>query len=501
MKQFKIILFLVLLVSLYSCSDDFLDKNPLAQPSSEILYTTPDGIEELTNAVYAQMRSPELSQFGWFVGKEVGSDDTNPGSNAGDAAAVIEENFSNFDYLTTQPFLYGFWRGNYTLIARANLVVEHAPNVEFSDDALKSRLIAESKFLRALAYFNLVRGWGGVPLITKVPENPEKASNVVPRSTKEEIYVFLEEQLSNIIDDLPNKSEYPQSEAGRITKGAAQTLLAQVYLYQKKYDECLEQSLAVINSGEYQLFDSYVKISNPNYENGAGSIFEVQYTYRSENDLPNAWQLFQGVRGTGSGYGFFSPSADLADSYDMEDPRREYNIYFEGEPWPYSGETDFEWAAGTDPRANQKTMLPRPFPPGFAAHSPLNRTVLRYADVLLMAAECENELGNTGQALEYLEMIRSRAREGHDILPEITANDPIELRHLIWEERRWELALEGYRAYDIRRYNDVEPGFAEELYQSIGKDKFTASKHLLYPIPQAELDYDTEGVLTQNPGW
>ena len=259
--------------------------------------------------------------------------------------------------------------------------------------------------------------------------------------------------------------------------------------------------MEVINSGEYSLFPEYYQVSNHNFKNGAESIFEIQMIYREERDMTNNWQKWQGVRGSGSGWGFFSPSENLADSYEAGDPRREHTIYFQGEPWPFSGDTNINWAPGTDPRANQKTMLPRPFDPGFAGHSPTNRVVIRYADVLLMAAECNNELDNPSEALIYLEMIRERAREGQDVLPQITTTDKMELRHLIWDERRYELALEGYRAFDIRRYDKVEPGYAKALYDAMGKTDFTIGKHELYPIPLNELDFDTEGILTQNPGW
>ncbi|MHB1178841.1 MAG: RagB/SusD family nutrient uptake outer membrane protein, partial [Daejeonella sp.] len=341
----------------------------------------------------------------------------------------------------------------------------------------------------------------GVPLIKEVAVNPTEASKVIARSSQTEVYAFIIQDLKDAIGALSLKKQYPASELGRVTKGAAQTLLAQVYLFQNNYKDCLTEAMNVINSGQYSLYPLYYQVSNVNSENGAESIYEIQMTYRTERDMPNTWQQWQGVRGSGSGWGFFSPSENLANSYETEDPRRQYSIYFKGEPWPFSGEKNIKWETGTDPRANQKTMLPRPFPPGFAGQSPLNRVVLRYADVLLMAAECNNEFGNTGEALRYLEMVRTRAREGKKVLPKITETNKIALRHLIWNERRAELALEGYRAFDIRRYDKIEPGFAKALYTAMGKKAYTVGKHELYPIPQVEMDFDQSGILTQNPGW
>lgn len=501
MKAIKSIIFILLVLTSFSCSDEFLDKEPLGRPSSSVLFATPDGIELMLNATYAQNREFGLTAFGYFITKELGSDDTNPGSNQGDGSVPRMWDFANFRYLSNITDLNAYWNSAYTLIAQANLVISNAPEVEFEDTDLQQRLIAEAKFLRAEIYFNLVRGWGGVPIKTEVDFDPAVASQVVARSSAADVYTLIETDLLDAIGNLPKKSEYAGSELGRVTKGAAQTLLAQVYLHQGNYDDCLEQAEDVIESNEYSLYPEYWQVSNHQHKNGAESIFEIQMIYREERDMTNNWQKWQGVRGSGSGWGFFSPSEELANAYEAGDPRRDYTIYFKDEPWPFSGDTNVRWAPGTDPRANQKTMLPRPFDPGFAGHSPTNRVLLRYADVLLMAAECYNETGNTGEALRHLEMIRARAREGQAVLPEITETDKIALRHLIWNERRYELALEGYRAFDIRRYEKVEPGFATNLYHGIGKTDYDHSKHGLYPIPLNEMDFDTEGILEQNPGW
>jgi hypothetical protein len=307
--------------------------------------------------------------------------------------------------------------------------------------------------------------------------------------------------LEDAIAGLPLKSEYPVSEMGRATKGAAQTLLAQVYLFQQDYSNTLKYAMDVINSNEYRLADTYDQVFDVQYENGPESIFEVQFITREERDLPNEWAKWQGVRGN-VGWGFFSPSEDLANAYEPGDPRRDHTIFFEGEAWPgTNGQEVPVWPDDVDPRANQKTLIPKPWPVGYPSNSPVNMIVLRYADVLLMAAEAHNELGNPTEALRYLEMVRERAREGNpSVLPEITTTNKIELRHIIWHERRVELALEGYRYFDILRYNEVEPGFAQELFHTLGKTNFDPAKHTLFPIPQSEIDF-SGGTLTQNPGW
>ncbi|MEX2639053.1 MAG: RagB/SusD family nutrient uptake outer membrane protein [Balneolales bacterium] len=501
MKKSKaLILFGLLLGLSLACSDGLfdLDKEPLGEPSSSILYETEDGIQQLLNSVYAQTRSFGFSGFGRFVAKEVPSDDTNPGSSPADGSVPRMEQVNEFTYLASQGDLQTYYESLYTLIARANLVINNAPEVEM-DEELQSRYIAEARFLRALAYFNLVRGWGGVSIHTEVPEDPQQASEVVPRSTEQEVYDLIVSDLDYATGHLP--FSYPDSEAGRVTRGAAHTLMAQAYLFQQDYENTLTHAMEVINSGEYDLADSYEDNFDVDSQNGIESIFEVQFLSREEQDVVNEWAKWQGVRGN-SGWGFFSPSEDLAEAYEQGDPRRGHTIFFEGEAWPGSGGEDMpDFPDDVDPRANKKTMMSQPWPPGYPGNSPVNLVYMRYADVLLMAAEASNELGNTSDALMYLEDIRERARGGDDsVLPEVLVTGREELRHAIWEERRFELALEGYRYNDILRYNRVEPGFAEQLFHGLGKTSFDPEQHLLFPIPQSEIDF-SGGVIEQNPGW
>src|SRR5699024_11078007 len=500
-KLINITLLSFLLLTGYACKDGIMDlnKEPLGKPSSSVLYTTEDGIHKLVSGAYAQTRNFGLSGFGWFVAKEVGSDDTNPGSTPADGSVPRMEQVNDFTYLASQNDLSSFYDNLYTLIARANLVINNAPDVEM-DEGLKARYIGEARFLRAFGYFNLLRGWGGVSIYTEVPPTPEEASEVKPRATEEEVYQLIISDLENAIQGLPLKSGYPASELGRATKGAARTMLAQVYLSQQDYKNTLNYAMEVINSGEYSLLTTYDQNWSVEHQNGAESIFEDQFITREEQDLSNEWNKWQGVRGT-VGWGFFSPSESLANAYEKGDPRRDYTIFFESEALPGATDEVPDFPEDADPRANQKTLLPKPWPVGYPGNSPLNKVVMRYADVLLMAAEANNELGNTGEAPQYLEMIRARAREDNqDVLTEITTTNKQELRHKIWKERRYELALEGYRYFDILRYNEVEPGFAENLFNGLGKTSFDPGKHTLFPIPQSEIDF-SGGTLEQNPGW
>jgi hypothetical protein len=502
MKRSKYLMFIsMFLLAGQACQDTILDldKQPLGVPSSAILFETEEGIHMALNGAYAFTRNSGFNAFPQFVAREMGSDDANPGSTPADGSVARMEQVSNFTYLPTQVDLSSYYSKIYILIARSNLIINNAPNVQMNTD-LQSRYIGEARFLRAFAYFNLVKGWGGVSVITEIPKDPQEASQVQPRSSEAEVYDLIISDLEYAIANLPEKSEYPASDLGRATKGAARTMLAQVYLHQVDYTNALSYVMDVITSNEYSLNLEYAHSFIPEYQNGVESIWEIQFIERDERDISNQWSHWQGVRGY-VGWGFNSPSEELANHYEENDPRKEATIFFEGQAWPGTDEIPV-FAAGTDPRANRKSMLAKPWPAsGYPGNSPVNKVELRYADVILMAAEANNELGNPGNALMYLEMIRSRARAGNsDILPENTTTDQLELRHAIWDERRSELAMEGYRFFDILRYNKVEPGFAQNLFHSLGKTSFDPAKHTRFPIPQSEIDF-SDGTLEQNPGW
>ena len=185
MKYIKNFLLLSTLMTVLFACDSILDlnKEPLGSPSSATLFNTEQGIHMLLNSTYAYTRSFGFSGFGRFVAKEVGSDDTNPGSSPADGSVPRMVQVSNYTYLTSQGDLANYYSSNFTLIARANMVINSAPDVEM-DETLKARYIGEAKFLRGLAYFNLVRGWGGVPIYTSVPDDPEEASEIRPRSSR-----------------------------------------------------------------------------------------------------------------------------------------------------------------------------------------------------------------------------------------------------------------------------------------------------------------------------
>ena len=484
-----------------SCSDNFLDEEPLAIPSSATLFADEAGAVRATNGIYAHLRNWDVVGFPYFGIKELPSDDADVGSTPGDGSYPRLELINTFTYDPSVIEINGYWEGTYRGVNRANQVIYNVPDIDM-DETLKARLIAEAKFLRAFYYFDLVRAYGEVPLIDQVYTDPESARQAVPKSPVADIYNFIIQDLTAAIDGLPVKSAYPMSELGRATQGAAQGMLAKVYLFQQAYQKASEQARAVIESGEYSLYPDYRSLFFPAQENGAESLFEAQIVDREDRQIDNQYTKWQGVRGQ-FGWGFLSPTESLSDAYEAEDPRRTATIFYsgdtlEGATEPYLLLTD----EGGSPRANKKTMLPVDLqPPGYPANSPTNYIILRYADVLLMYAEAMNELGQSAEALTYLNQVRARARgDNPGALPDITTTDQGELREIIWHERRVELALEGHRFFDLIRENNVVSGRAAQVLAEDGKIKFKIEKNATFPVPQQQIDLSGD-VLTQDTAW
>ncbi|WKN30893.1 RagB/SusD family nutrient uptake outer membrane protein [Porifericola rhodea] len=498
---YHLLLSALFVVVLASCSDEFLEEEPLGTPSSATLFADEEGAMRAINGAYSHLRSWDVLGFPYFAVKELPSDDADVGSTPGDGSFPRLELINTFQYDPTVGELNGYWVGSYRGINRANQVIFNVPDIDM-DENLKSRLIAEARFLRALYYFDLVRVFGEVPIIDKVYTDPEDARVAVDKSPVDAVYEFIISDLNEAVQVLPMKSEYNPSDLGRATKGAAQSLLAKVHLFQQDYQSAYDHAQAVIQSGEYDLYPDYRALFFPEQENGIESIFEAQIIEREDRAISNEYTKWQGVRGS-FGWGFNSPSEDLSNTYEEGDPRRTATIFYsgdtlEGADEPYILPLD----QGAQPRANKKMMLPFDLhPAGYPDNSPTNYIFLRYADVLLIFAEAANELGKTSEALTHLNMVRARARGGNpDVLPDITETSQSELREIIWHERRVELAMEGHRFFDIIRQNEVVPGRATEIFHSNGKTSFDINKHATFPIPQAQIDI-SQGILKQDQNW
>ncbi len=478
---------LIIFLGLFSCND-FLEVEP-SIPTPKEAFSSPESAPQLVNAVYSKLLDWNISSFSWIGISEITSDNADKGSDAGDTGAD-KHLLDSFDFSTDCFSCNEIWEGNYQGIARANQALNYLPDLAI-EETLKNRLIGEVKFLRALFYFRLVRAFGGVPLIKSLPEiqNQEDIDNGNTRATRENVYAFIVEDLEDAVEKTILKSEYSDNDLGRVSKGAAISLLAKVFLYQEEWQKAFDMTSQVMNMG-YSLTSDYSKIWREIGENNEESIFEIQARGELPNKGVDKYSVVQGARGEGGfGWGFNSPSQNLHEAYEAGDSRRDATIIYKGEIL-FDG---FEVStAASNERYNQKAYVSKILETANQDDKRGNKNIriLRYAEVLLINAEAANELGL--DALSPLNQVRARAfgDQNHSIIE----TDQASLRSLIWKERRLELAMEHDRFFDLVRQKR-----AGRVLRAHGKN-FVDGKNELFPIPQSQIDI-SNGKLEQNPGY
>lgn len=471
-KIFIILISGVLLFS--SCSDDFLDTKPEDAVEAANFFRTQDDAVQSVSAIYANLRFWRLAGFGPLI-LSIAGDDAEKGSSPGDAAFFSDIN--NFTFTSSAFIINDYWTGQFYGINLCNQTITNIPGITM-DENLKTRLLAEARFLRAQHYFNLVRTFGGVPIFNGLPADQNYN---IPRNTKQEVYDFILADLQFAKDNLP--ASYGGADIGRATKGAALGFIAKANMYLGNWPEVLAATNEVMGMG-YDLLPSYNSVFRIANENSVESIFEVQATFVAGNcDVSNSqYSQVQGVRGQ-YGWGFNVPTQALSDSYEAGDLRRDATIIYRGETTP---EGDFIALVGDNPMYNQKSYVPSGQIGTCSEGSEQNIRVLRFAEILLMNAEAANELGNP-QAFTSVNRVRTRAG-----LPALSGLSQADLRTAIWKERRSELAMENDRFLDL-----VRQGNAGTVLGPLG---FTTGKNELFPIPSESISL-SNGILTQNPGY
>jgi hypothetical protein len=396
----------------------------------------------------------------------------------------------------TAECISNFWKNSYIGISRSNDVLDNISNVTGWTDAARDQYKGEAEFLRAFHYFNLVRQFGGVPLRLTSTQSPDAALSK-GRATVDEVYTAIIADLKDAADKLP--ASYAGSNVGRATKGAASTLLAKVYMTQKNYPDALTELRKVQGLG-YSLLPNYADVFDPNKKNGAESIFEIQYLGSQAGLYSTFMYIFApytsgsyvtgdiktSIRGSGSGWNI--PTQDMIDSYEAGDKRK-----------------DISMGAGYKDADSNFVAIPyvKKYNHGFTdvGRTNDNFPVLRYADVMLMIAECLNEqaFAAGGEAFTLLNDVRARAGLG----PKTGVGSQDAFRDAIFQERKVELAFEDHRWYDL-----VRSGKAVEVMNAHGvKQKAVSTlipangyqltpNKLLLPIPQTDVNLDN---LTQNP--
>lgn len=487
----------VLILTLLLSGCDFLNRSPYDSVDTSQGFQTLADAEAAINAAYQPLQWAKLYNMRiWTLdiiagNSEVGAGGGTDGEETVDLANFIADadNFAALD----------LWRGPSPGILRCNFVLQKVPAMDI-DETIKNRILGEAHFLRAHYYFLLVRLFGGVPLQTEPADS--NSDLLLPRSSAEEVYELIVEDLDQAITLLSERSAYTLEHIGRATKEAAMAELARVYLthyqdyehYQLVVDLCEE-----IRKMGYQLEANYADLWNPSKQNGVESIFEVQYYGKTNydfwsNENQSSWlSTFTGPRNSGMAagcYGWNQPTAEFVSQYETGDVRKEKTIFYTGCP-TFDGMT-YSSAYSTTGYNVRKFLLTKTQSPDYNT-SNQNWVVTRYADVLLMKAEALNEMGQTTLAEAPLYEVRCRA--GLTNRSTIEGLSQMQMREKIIHERRMELAFEGHRWFDMIRYKD---NYALNFLHSIGKTAAT-SKHLLLPIPTQEREANPK--LTQNPGW
>jgi hypothetical protein len=523
MKKNKILAIICCTAFLISCNKDFLNVAPQGQGIASV---DPQVALDEVVAAYNALITPDPTQPGfgqydihgiYFITvTNIMSDDGDKGSYAADQplAAAID----NFQVTSDNTYIEGLWKGYYQGISRTNLAIQSLSQSALSP-AVVAEQTAEMRFLRAYLYFNMVRMFGGVPLVLTVATGPtNQDSSFYYRSSAADVYnKGIIPDLEFAVANLPLKSG---AEIGRATKGAAETLLAKVDLYQKNWQQADSLTTDVINSGQYQLVPDYSILWREAGDNSIESVFEVETGIYGNADygIPEYVEA-QGPRqdnGMGipttpwnnpgfdqpsgdDGFGLDEPSASLVAAYEPGDLRRAATII----ELPASGPPDTLWdgfvvptMVGISANYNYKAYhSERPDQKfevfeGNRSNCQKNLHILRYAEVLLINAEAANELGQTGPAITDLNLVRARAG-----LQPTAASAQSDLRTAIWNERHVELAMEHDRFWDI-----VRQGRAAQIMIASGKTNFVAGVSELLPIPAIEIEAGG-GKLTQNPGY
>ncbi|NMA72932.1 MAG: RagB/SusD family nutrient uptake outer membrane protein [Bacteroidales bacterium] len=551
MKQILIIITLIASLTFTSCND-FITEDVRGQQNLDTYFQNMEEAESFITGCYQA-----ITFGGWWnintvwLLSEMCSDDAWMGNTTQ----------SQSDYISLAHYqgtgqsngaISNFWQYRYKGILRCNVAVERISQAEFSNEDMKNRLVAEARFLRGYFYFELVRNFGGVPLVTGFLL-PEEIAGIT-REEVSKVYEFIENDLLAAAEVLPQRSDYAASDVGRATRGAALGLLGKVYLYQEKWDEARNVLKTVIDENEYDLLPDFGDVWSVDHPNSVESLFEVQYMYDGTYALGGALTVITGARnGPGDGWSWGQPTANLEQAYiDAGDNERLRWTIIKTGCTEIAGEKDFDvfienskkmalydsyiakygWDPDCyiiDPAQHKSARIVRKYfvpiekrPEIYNIDKiPLNHRILRYADVLLMYAEACNELGEDGTARTYLNKVRKRVN-----LPEVTSSGK-ELRKAIRLERRLELAWEQNRLYDIRRWTDDNgkkmisnlmgpngtfvkyntDANTRDLYewenQGEASDKgvgFNEDRDLVFPIPLYEITM-SNGSIVQNPGW
>jgi len=538
MKKIRNIIVAGLLIfSLGACDEDYLDTVKIGEQTSDSFYSNDAELIKAANACYAPM---------WEYHYNWGR--TSFGNSTTDDAVDREDlKMREYTYDAT-AFLFTYnYRYNYRGILIANQLLANVEGKDISgvsDKSLQDRVVGEAKFMRAYYYYDLIKNYGGVPLITVPLLNDDLDQT---RATSAAIYAQIEADLTDAVAVLPLKSVYVDSkELGRATKGAALGMLVKIcasqasigyssqdFYNENKWDDAKTYAEQLFGLGEYDLYQGdYHELFSEEEENNEESIFEVQF-YDSPLDdgaFTNNGNFTTFLNmpwlGAADPYGRYQATYDLYLEFENGDPRRDASLINSlqyADQWILDGEIPGVVSEDLTGFSNYKHYLSKEKYEalGNFRNSPVNERIIRLSDIYLLYAEACFHTNDEGTAKIYLNKVRERARQGNvAVLSDVTASGSA-LLDAIYHERRVELCGEGHRLHDLIRTGRLEQELKTDGYKvkaSITRDgaggyviidsgepifkaiNLAIPKNIFFPLPQSEVD-NTGGLVEQNPGY
>ncbi len=559
----------------FSCKDSFLEVAPTGSLGVSQL-SSAAGVEGTLLGAYSMMLGKGFTQLAgpnnWVFGSILGGD-ANKGTDPGDFSAINP--IQRYEADPTNGEFNGTWNAKYEGISRANATIRLATGSTALTDADKKRIIGEARFIRGHFYFELKKIFNNAPFID---ETVDYGTGIEKVTNTADLWSKIEADFKFAYDNLPET----QGAAGRANKWAAASYLAKAYMFEKKYAEAKALFDLIIANGKttngkkYGLVSNYAQIYNAANDNHEESIFATQ-TSMNTGDVSNSnsydvlnYPYNTGADGPGNCCGFFAPSFDLVNSFRTDanglplldnsynsaanavkndygveskdtftpdagnlDPRLDHSVGRRGIPYldwkehpgkdwirsqPYSG--PYSTKKYVYYKSQENTLTDGS---GWTrGYSVMNYTILRYADILLMAAEAEVEVGSLAKAQEYVNMIRTRAANKASWVTKNGApaakyvigtydtpwTDKNAARTAVRFERKLELSGEGHRFFDLVRWGIAESTLnaylaneAKVLSTMFGGAKFTTGKSEYMPIPQTQIDIQGKDILKQNPGY
>jgi starch-binding outer membrane protein, SusD/RagB family len=561
----------------FSCKDTFLDV-PATASLSEVQLQSKAGVEGALIGAYSILNARGYSRLGapnnWVYGSIMGGD-ANKGTDPGDYTTINP--MQRYEVDPTNGDINDTWRPKYEGVSRCNATIRLATASTQISDADRTRIIGEARMLRGHYYFELKKLFNSVPYID---ETVDYGTGIEAIKNSPNFWDKIEADFKFAFDNLPAV----QAQAGRVNKWAAGTYLAKAYLFQNKFSEAkglFDQIIAngvTSNGKKYALVPKFSEVFNAENDNHEESVFALQSSMNTQNVNNSNWfddlnyPYNTGPNGPGNCCGFFQPSFSLGNAYRTKDGlplldnsfnnsgnelKNDYNIEtsqsFVEDAGPVDPRLDhtvgrrgipyLDWQEHPGKDWIRSQVYAGPYSPkkfvyykrqentltdgsswtrGYAT---MNFNIIRFADVLLMAAEAEIEAGSLEKAREYTNMVRARAADKSGWVYEYNdptkpaANYSISLYDAPWTsketarlavrmERKLELAQEGHRFFDLVRWGTAETELNAYLaYESkflvakFGGAKFTKGKNEYLPIPQPQIDLQGKDILTQNPGY